>query len=156
MTPSGSSAIRSTPPRRRREEATRRAGQTTSRSSATLLERTSDTATQQVVARTRRLATPAEPWQIAPAGNRSPFYQTVKRTIDVLGTLMMLTLLSPLLLVVTAILLVTTRGRPIFVQERVGFLGRPFRLYKFRTMVVDAEQAARHGRESEGRADLQE
>jgi lipopolysaccharide/colanic/teichoic acid biosynthesis glycosyltransferase len=140
MTPSGSSAIRSTPRRPKREETARRAGQTATRSAATLLERQADTARQRVVVRTRRLPATAEPRQILPAGNRSLFYRTVKRTVDVLGALVVLMLLSPLLLVVTAILLVTTRGRPIFVQERVGFLGRPFRLYKFRTMVVDAEE----------------
>jgi lipopolysaccharide/colanic/teichoic acid biosynthesis glycosyltransferase len=35
-------------------------------------------------------------------------------------------------------LTVTTRGRPVFVQQRIGFCGRPFRLYKFRTMIVNA------------------
>ena len=38
------------------------------------------------------------------------------------------------------VLTVTTRGRPIFSQERLGFLGRPFRLYKLRTMIPNAEK----------------
>jgi lipopolysaccharide/colanic/teichoic acid biosynthesis glycosyltransferase len=60
--------------------------------------------------------------------------------MDVIGAGVLLLLLSPVLLTVLAIVLVTSRGRPIFAQERVGFLGRTFRLYKFRTMVLDAEQ----------------
>ncbi len=79
-------------------------------------------------------------WNIPLAGNRSPWYLAVKRTIDLAGAAALLLLLSPLLLTTLAILLVTTRGRPIFCQERVGLQGRPFRLYKFRTMVLKAVQ----------------
>lgn len=95
----------------------------------------------------RRLATAdreqpvcAGQWHIAPAGNRSRGYLIAKRIIDVAGTIMLLVLLFPLLLVTLAVLLVSTKGHPIFSQERLGFLGRPFRLYKFRTMVLDAEK----------------
>jgi lipopolysaccharide/colanic/teichoic acid biosynthesis glycosyltransferase len=81
-----------------------------------------------------------EEWQIAPAGNRSFLYLTTKRTIDILGAAALLILLSPLLLTVLMILFVTTKGHPIYWHERLGILGRPFRLYKFRTMVMDAEK----------------
>jgi lipopolysaccharide/colanic/teichoic acid biosynthesis glycosyltransferase len=37
------------------------------------------------------------------------------------------------------VLLVTTRGRPLFRQVRLGWQGRPFVMYKFRTMTLDAE-----------------
>jgi lipopolysaccharide/colanic/teichoic acid biosynthesis glycosyltransferase len=80
------------------------------------------------------------PWHIAPAGNRSRGYLIAKRTIDVVGAIVIFVLVSPLLLTILAILTVTTKGRPFFCQERLGFLGRPFRLYKFRTMVLDAER----------------
>jgi lipopolysaccharide/colanic/teichoic acid biosynthesis glycosyltransferase len=79
-------------------------------------------------------------WHIAPAGNRSRGYLVAKRIIDVAGAIALLTVLSPLLLVTLLVLTVTTRGRPIFSQDRLGFLGRPFRLYKFRTMVLGAER----------------
>jgi lipopolysaccharide/colanic/teichoic acid biosynthesis glycosyltransferase len=109
------------------------------RTSTTLLEQPADPRERAVAKAKSRPAT-AEQWAIRPAGNRSPAYLATKRLIDVLGSVVLLTILSPLLLVVTIILLVTTRGRPIFVQQRVGFLGRPFRLYKFRTMILDAEK----------------
>ncbi|MBF6606438.1 MAG: sugar transferase [Chloroflexi bacterium] len=63
----------------------------------------------------------------------------VKRFVDIGGAAIGLVLLSPVLLVVAAAILVR-EGRPIlFSQTRVGLHGRPFRIYKFRTMVPDAE-----------------
>jgi lipopolysaccharide/colanic/teichoic acid biosynthesis glycosyltransferase len=79
-------------------------------------------------------------WRIAPAGNRSPWYLAAKRALDLVGTVALVIALSPLLLVVFVVLMVTTKGKPIFGQERIGFLGRPFRVYKFRTMVFNAEK----------------
>ncbi len=77
---------------------------------------------------------------VQPAGNRSLGYRVFKRTVDLLGALTLLVLLSPVLLVTYLVLWFTTRGKPIFVQERVGHCGRLFRMYKFRTMVLDAER----------------
>ena len=77
---------------------------------------------------------------IAPAGNRSRGYLTAKRFIDVAGAVVILAILSPILLVVLAILTITTKGHPLFCQERLGYLGHPFCLFKFRTMVLDAEK----------------
>jgi lipopolysaccharide/colanic/teichoic acid biosynthesis glycosyltransferase len=77
---------------------------------------------------------------LAPAGNRTTTFLTLKRAIDVIGAVALLVLLSPLMLLTWLTLVWTTRNRPMFAQERVGFLGRPFRMYKFRTMVVDADQ----------------
>jgi exopolysaccharide biosynthesis polyprenyl glycosylphosphotransferase len=63
----------------------------------------------------------------------------LKRAMDVAGAAVGLVLLSPVLLLV-AIAILVTDGRPIlFHQTRVGLHGRPFSLYKFRTMVRDAE-----------------
>ncbi|MEO7118079.1 MAG: sugar transferase, partial [Candidatus Limnocylindrales bacterium] len=63
-----------------------------------------------------------------------------KRVIDLAGSITALVLLSPVLVIVAVVVLVRD-GRPIiFSQARVGLNGRPFRLYKFRTMVRDAEQ----------------
>lgn len=83
--------------------------------------------------RHRQLAAP-----LAPAGNRTAVYLALKRSLDMAGALAVLALLSPVMTVTWLILMWTTKGRPIFVQERVGFLGRPFRMYKFRTMVIGA------------------
>jgi exopolysaccharide biosynthesis polyprenyl glycosylphosphotransferase len=63
-----------------------------------------------------------------------------KRVLDVIGAAIGLVLLSPLLLA-TALWIRLRDGSPIlFRQTRVGLHGRPFTIYKFRTMVTDAEQ----------------
>ncbi len=77
---------------------------------------------------------------VAPAGNRSSAYLAIKRMIDIAGALVLLILLSPIWLVTLVVLAITTRGKPIFAQVRLGECGRPFVLYKFRTMVFCAEQ----------------
>lgn len=63
----------------------------------------------------------------------------IKRLFDVCAALTGLLLLSPLLLAVAAAIRLDSPGPVFFRQERIGRHGRPFRIYKFRTMVVDAE-----------------
>src|SRR5207244_2794976 len=63
----------------------------------------------------------------------------VKRAMDVVVAAAALALLAPALSVIAALVKVTTRGPVLFRQERLGRRGRPFTLYKFRTMVEDAE-----------------
>jgi len=63
-----------------------------------------------------------------------------KRMIDIVGSLSLLLILSPLLAIVAVFVKATSPGPVIFVQERVGLNRRKFRLYKFRTMVQGAEQ----------------
>ncbi len=77
---------------------------------------------------------------VAPAGNLSPAYRTVKRLLDVVGALALLAVLGPVMLAVFLVLLITTRGRPLFGQRRAGYCGRPFLMFKFRTMAVDADR----------------
>ncbi|MCE5191377.1 MAG: sugar transferase [Actinomycetia bacterium] len=63
----------------------------------------------------------------------------MKRTIDITAALLGIVLLSPLMLVVGLVVLFTM-GKPVlFVQERAGWHGRTFRLYKFRTMTIDRD-----------------
>ena len=66
-----------------------------------------------------------------------------KRTFDIVASLAAMLLLAPLFLLVTLIVKLTSPGPSFFVQERVGLNKRRFRLYKFRTMVADAEQRQR-------------
>jgi lipopolysaccharide/colanic/teichoic acid biosynthesis glycosyltransferase len=80
----------------------------------------------------------ALPVHVAPDGNRAWIYQSLKRSIDIVGAVVALILFSPIMLVSFAILMVTTKGRPIFVQQRVGLCGKLFNMYKFRTMCLDA------------------
>ena len=77
---------------------------------------------------------------VDPAGNRSRGYRVLKRGLDIAGALVLLAVLAPLMLAVFLALLVTTRGRPFFWQRRAGYLGRTFRMAKFRTMRLDAER----------------
>jgi lipopolysaccharide/colanic/teichoic acid biosynthesis glycosyltransferase len=61
------------------------------------------------------------------------------RAFDLVASLVGLIVLAPLLLVVAALVRATSSGPALFTQERVGLGGRPFRIYKFRTMEQDAE-----------------
>jgi lipopolysaccharide/colanic/teichoic acid biosynthesis glycosyltransferase len=63
----------------------------------------------------------------------------IKRTFDVLLAVVALVALTPLLLCLMAAIWCESPGNPIFAQERVGFNGRPFRFFKLRTMVPNAE-----------------
>jgi len=63
----------------------------------------------------------------------------VKRAMDILGAAIALVLVSPLLLLVAALVKVDSPGPVLFRQERVGRGGRRFQIMKFRTMVLGAE-----------------
>ena len=63
----------------------------------------------------------------------------VKRIVDVLGSAAALVALAPLFIVLAIAIRVNSRGPVFFAQERFGLNKRRFRLYKFRTMVADAE-----------------
>ncbi len=73
-------------------------------------------------------------------GNRTASYCFFKRALDIVGALALILALSPVLLVTWVLLMVTTKGNPMFIQERIGFLGRRFPMIKFRTMRLDAER----------------
>lgn len=64
----------------------------------------------------------------------------IKSVLDTLSAIVLLVVLSPLLLIVTLLIVVDSRGSPIYSQTRTGRHGREFRLQKFRTMVRDAEK----------------
>ncbi|MHB1168920.1 MAG: exopolysaccharide biosynthesis polyprenyl glycosylphosphotransferase [Longimicrobiales bacterium] len=82
--------------------------------------------------------TPA-PLEYAPA--ELPLPQLgVKRAMDLALTVVVLLLLSPLLVLISFAIVLDSRGPVLFRQTRVGLGGRAFQIYKFRTMVIDAEQ----------------
>jgi exopolysaccharide biosynthesis polyprenyl glycosylphosphotransferase len=68
------------------------------------------------------------------------FKKVVKRTIDIVASAGGLLVLSPLFLIEAALVRLTSRGPVFYAQERVGMDGEKFRIFKFRTMVVDAEK----------------
>lgn len=63
----------------------------------------------------------------------------VKRLIDIIASFLGVVVLSPVLILVW-ILILCIDGNAIYSQERIGYKGKPFRIYKFRTMNVDAEK----------------
>lgn len=73
--------------------------------------------------------TPEASWQSA-----------LKRPFDFIGALLVLIPGSLLFVVIALLIKFTSRGPVLFRQQRAGLNGRPFTMYKFRTMVVDAEQ----------------
>jgi len=64
-----------------------------------------------------------------------------KRIMDVVGSFLLLVLGSPFILIIALLVRWTSPGPIIFWQNRSGLHGRPFRMYKFRSMVTNAEQA---------------
>jgi exopolysaccharide biosynthesis polyprenyl glycosylphosphotransferase len=74
---------------------------------------------------------------------RSRGSRIAKRTLDILGSALGLVLLSPLLLLLALAIKLTSRGPILFAHQRCGLGGRPFRFYKLRTMVQDADHRKR-------------
>jgi exopolysaccharide biosynthesis polyprenyl glycosylphosphotransferase len=66
--------------------------------------------------------------------------QVIKALFDRTAAALVLILLAPLFAAIAVIIRLDDRGPVFFRQTRIGLDGQPFRLYKFRTMVVDAEQ----------------
>jgi exopolysaccharide biosynthesis polyprenyl glycosylphosphotransferase len=65
----------------------------------------------------------------------------IKRALDVVGSTFGLVLLAPLFLAVAILIKCTSEGPVFFAQERYGLGKRTFRIFKFRTMIVNAEAA---------------
>jgi exopolysaccharide biosynthesis polyprenyl glycosylphosphotransferase len=80
------------------------------------------------------------PMEIAQLLNKQgKFPLLFKRTLDVVGALIGLIVLSPLLLLLALIIKLTSNGSVFFSQTRVGEKGKVFKMYKFRSMVTNAE-----------------
>ncbi len=76
------------------------------------------------------------------ANNGRKFYAGYgKRALDLAVSVPALIALAPLFCVVAALVKAGSPGPVIYAQERVGRRGRPFRLWKFRTMVADADKS---------------
>jgi exopolysaccharide biosynthesis polyprenyl glycosylphosphotransferase len=68
-----------------------------------------------------------------------PGYELVKRLMDIVGSLTVLVVGLPLWGLITLLIKLTSRGPAIYVQERVGLEGKRFKMYKFRSMVENAD-----------------
>ena len=75
---------------------------------------------------------------------KSEFYEFIKRLMDIVFSLMLITLFSPLMLAIAIAIKLDTKG-PILadVPQRVGRRGKPFKMYKFRSMIENAHEILR-------------
>ncbi len=67
------------------------------------------------------------------------FYFFIRRIIDTIIALIALVLLSPILLIVAIAICMESKGGAIFKQKRIGLNGKPYDMYKFRSMVKNAQ-----------------
>lgn len=70
----------------------------------------------------------------------SEWQQNIKRVIDIIAAFLSLIILSPLLVFVALRVRTSSKGSIFFTQQRIGYKGKPFTMYKFRSMYVDAEK----------------
>lgn len=78
-------------------------------------------------------------WLTGRAGGRPWTLSRTNRVVACFGALLILTLISPLMLGLAAVVKFSSPGPVFFVQKRTGYRGRTFGMYKFRTMVANAE-----------------
>jgi exopolysaccharide biosynthesis polyprenyl glycosylphosphotransferase len=69
-----------------------------------------------------------------------PKVEIFKRIFDLVISLLLLLFLSPLLIIIASITFLTSKGPLFYSQERIGRWGKPFNIYKFRSMYVGAEK----------------
>lgn len=67
-------------------------------------------------------------------------YNILKRSLDFIASLVGLIILSPVVLVVAILIKLESKGPIIFSQKRIGLNGKEFKMYKFRSMVQNAEE----------------
>ncbi|HCY40093.1 MAG TPA: sugar transferase [Prolixibacteraceae bacterium] len=65
--------------------------------------------------------------------------ENIKRLLDVMASLIAMIIFSPVYLILAIMIKTSSKGPVLYKQERVGKFGKPFTIYKFRTMVNDAE-----------------
>ena len=78
------------------------------------------------------------------------FERAVKRLFDIVCSFFGLVVLSPVFLIVYIRLRIQNDGSVIFRQERIGYKGKPFNIFKFRTMRVDSESSGKPQLASKG------
>lgn len=72
--------------------------------------------------------------------DEKPVYEKVKRIGDVVCSGAALAVLSPVLLLTTVLIVLDDFGTPFYTQTRIGKDGKPFKIYKFRSMYLDADK----------------
>jgi exopolysaccharide production protein ExoY len=87
--------------------------------------------------------------RLAAIGSPAPVGMTLKRTVDIVLALSGIILLAPLLIICFAVTALTSPGPALFRHRRVGFNGKHFDCFKFRTMMTDAPERLRKLLESD-------
>ena len=72
--------------------------------------------------------------------DKKKVYMTVKRTYDFVISGIALIVLAPIMLFICLLIKIDSKGPAILVQERIGEDGKPFKMYKYRSMVVGADE----------------
>ncbi len=67
-------------------------------------------------------------------------YLFIKRIFDIICSGIAIIILSPIMIITAIAIMIESPGNPIFVQDRVGRNGKIFKMYKFRSMCIDAEE----------------
>jgi exopolysaccharide biosynthesis polyprenyl glycosylphosphotransferase len=86
--------------------------------------------------RTKAAATAGRPWRVAHPKQRD----IAKRAVDLVIAIICLTALLPFYILIALAVWLESGSPVLFTQERAGLRGRPFVMFKFRTMVANAEQ----------------
>ena len=86
---------------------------------------------------------PAEPLpaELHARAAATPLRDAMKRGLDIVGSIALLLLLLPVYVIVGALVKLTSEGPMFFRQDRVGRMGRPFKMLKFRTMYLNSDSA---------------
>lgn len=66
-----------------------------------------------------------------------PFYSFIKRSGDIIGSIIVLIGMAPILLLIGILIKLESKGPILFKQSRIGRNGEPFTIYKFRSMYID-------------------
>lgn len=83
---------------------------------------------------------PQYQYEILTKSEKRFFYETTKRIVDVIGSLIGIILLSPIFIITAIAIKLDSKGPIFFIQERCGKNGQVFKMFKFRSMCIDAEK----------------
>lgn len=79
---------------------------------------------------------------------KSTSYVFIKRALDIIGAIIGLVIFSPFFVVIPLLFLIGENKGPVFFKQvRIGEKGKEFRIYKFRTMIVNAETKLKKNKE---------
>lgn len=79
------------------------------------------------------------------------YRKIIKRLLDIIFAVLCLIIFAPLFLIIAIAIRIDSKGPIIFTQKRIGLGGKVFNMYKFRTMVVDAELGGVYSNDSDER-----